>query len=860
MARCVAWSTAHARAVAGAILLAAVLLLPWTATHLSVDSDTLKLLPEGTPFRQRYEEFSRLFPSASEALFVLVEGSDPWRTRDAAQALADRLDQDRAHFHDVYLAGSGPFFERAGLLYRSVEELEEFADGLAQVQPLLAALERDPHLDTIAEAIGQGLDRQPDDPAEQAAFFDQLNETVSGIMDGTPASSSWADLLVRGSAFEPPRAQVLMVEPVLAFDSAFPAEVPLAAVREAFRALGAGPDVTVRITGNPALNDEEMRGMVNDVGLSSLVSFVLVVALLQYGLRSLRLALAGGITLLAGLVFTATFAAAVVGGLNLLSVSFAVLFIGLAIDFAIHLLVHAEASRTAQPTTPAALAAGMRRIGSSLVLCAITTSLGFFAFAPTKYQGVAELGLIAGAGMLVILVLTPTLLPALVTLLAPGTLRAPWRPGPSRPRPHPRLVVAAFALLGTASLAAVPLLRFDADVVRLRNPETESVQAFEHLLAEAGRRSPWKAAVMALDEAAADALAARLRALPEVEHAITVSDLVPDDQDRKLAILADAALLVAPVPLPKGAPPDPTTQQQLAALRELADGLARAESGAPEPLGDSMRSLRESLERFVARDGRDAGGGDGVAALETLLFGEYERQMARLRGALETERVTRESLPPELVHRMLASDGRALVEISPRGHLGDAEALERFVDSVLAVVPDATGSAVNLVEFARAVVLAFEEALTGAFLTISLLVLVLWRRLGDTLCVIATLLLGALLTSGAVGLLGMSFNFANVLVLPLLLGVGVDSAIHVVHRWREGEEPGGGATARAILFSALTTGVSFGGLALSSHRGMASLGQLLVVSLAIFLACSLVFLPALLSVRAAPSPAGENQP
>jgi predicted RND superfamily exporter protein len=242
---------------------------------------------------------------------------------------------------------------------------------------------------------------------------------------------------------------------------------------------------------------------------------------------------------------------------------------------------------------------------------------------------------------------------------------------------------------------------------------------------------------------------------------------------------------------------------------------------------------------------------------ESSLLGSLPDQLERLWGALEPDQVELETLPAELVERMLAADGRARIEVLPREDLGENAALVAFVDGVREAAPQATGSAVAVLEWARAVVRSFQQALTGAFVAVALVVWLLWRRGRDLLLVLAPLVLAAVLTGAAAVILGIRFNFANVLVLPLLLGVGVDSGIHLVHRHRvleAGAAAGsagrvllGSSTAQAVFFSALTTMGSFGSLVFATHRGFSSLGQLLLIGVTLTLACNLLVLPALIA-------------
>lgn len=861
----------HPRRVVLGVLAGTILAFGWAATHLGVNSDNLRMLGEESPVRQRHDAFARVFPNLSEALLVVVDGPTPTATRRAAEALEQKLAARDASFRDVFRPGSGPFFERNGLLYRSTEELDTLGDRLAAAQPFLIALEREPTLATLSSLVTAGLSEPTmvaADPALWTALFDRISHATREVHEDRPVAVSWRDLLLGDAAPGAKTRELLIVEPILDFESVLPAAEPLAAIRAAAAELGT-PEISVRITGNPALNHEEMLALVWDVGVLGLISFALIAAILWLALRSYRLVVAALATLLAGLVWTAAIASVTVGHLNLVSLTFGVLYIGLGIDSAIHLLMHYAEERRGGLANDAALRGAARLVGSSLVLCAVTTSLGFFAFLFTDYLGVAELGLIAGSGMLMILFHTLTFLPALLSSwLAPS--EGPSIPGePRSPLPwaarierHPAAVRRVAAAAALASLFALPALRFDPNVVALRNPETESVRAFRELVDEGGAMTPWYADVLASDSAQAERLAARLRGTPGVERTVTLESYIPDEQPVKRAILADIALFVAPVRPPSGdasATAD-SSQVQLEALRALRDALtAEWLVRDATPLGESARLLRNNLEELLGRGAReDTDLGPELARLATLLLGRFPQEVQRLRTALEPAAVTAEDLPPEIRRRMLAPDGRARVQVFPSEDLGDAGALNRFADAVQSVAPDATGMAIDVVGFARVISRSLVEALTIASVLIALVVLAFWRRPADVALALTPLLVAGLLTAAAMVLLGIRFNFANVIVLPLLLGIGVDSGIHMVHRARAGLGAGripseltwlGTTTARAVFFGFVTTMVSFGTLALSDHRGVASLGLLLALGMSLMMICNLVVLPALLELR-----------
>jgi hopanoid biosynthesis associated RND transporter like protein HpnN len=850
------------RLVIGLEAVATVALAVFTLMRLGVNMDNKKLLAPDLPFQKAAAEFGRYFPSLDDALLIVVDGETPELTRSSARALAARLRRDRATFRDVYVPGGDPFFLRNALLYRTPDELDDFADQMALLQPVIADLSRDPSIANLAALVRAGLRQQRREGSgatDWPAVLDRFGKATVRVFDEYPVSISWESLMVRGSALDPGKRQVIVVQPVLQFGKLLAAQKAIEEIRAAARDLSLVPErgVRVRITGNPALNYEEMLGLAWDIGFSSLFSFVLVTFLLYLALRVLRLVSAAAITLLVGLVWTAAFAAAAVGQLNVLSIAFGVLFIGLGVDFGIHLGMHcAEAMRRGASTTEATRGAVLDT-GTALVLCALTTAIGFFAFVPTEYRGVAELGLIAGAGMFIILIQTFTLFPALLVALLgerPAGVRAslPLRLAPPRiVASHPGTIAAIALVLGVTAAAALPRLRFDSHVIEMRNPNTESVQAFEDLLARSGT-SPWYIDALAPSLKQANALAKRMRELDAVQSAITLSDYVPADQAEKRDILADVAMLLE-VPHGDKRHAELPVEDQIAALRELHRELSKGWlRKAQSPLGRSARQLRDRLGTFLARIQAEKDPGPALAELGRILLGGFPDQLERLRRALHPPPITLQNLPRELSERMLAPDGHARVQIFPRRNLDDNAELTRFVDEVRSVDPDATGVAVNVLEFGRATVQSLRQALLGAFAAITLLLLLMWRRITDTVLVLAPLLLGAALTGGSMVLIGMPFNFANVVVLPLLIGIGVDSGIHLVHVAHSGQSQEvllKSVTARAVFFSALTTIASFGSLSFSAHRGVASMGTLLVMGMVIILTCNLIVLPALINLR-----------
>ena len=836
----------------------------YTLLNLGINSDNVSLVPTDLPSRKAHEAFVEKFPNLEEAIFVVVDAQTPELARDAATRLTARLQNLPDVITEAYLPGGSEFFETNGLLYRDVDELDDFADQMARIQPLLTQLEQDSSIANLSRIVREGLESGEAEVSSEdwSQVLDRLSEATVRAWDEHPVAISWEELLLRDSSLDISHRRVVVVHPILDYGDILTGRRPIAAIRAAAAELGLFPErgVEVRITGNPALNYDEMIGIAWDVGVAGVFCFLLVALVLYRALRSAKIVIATLLTLLVGLIWTAAFTAAAIGTLNPLSITFAILFIGLGADFGIHLGTgYADRLRSGDDHDRA-LREAAGQVGTALIFCTLTTAIGFYVFVPTDYRGVAELGLIAGTGMFVILFLTLTFLPALLSRglgIAPSVdLSAPvhfrtqfWR----RIGEHPKAIRRIALPLGCIALALLPGLRFDANVIEMRDPKSESVGAFKDLLGDPAT-SPWYLNVLVPDLSTAETLAERLGTLSEVDRVITLNSFIPSDQEEKIEILQDVTFLFEQ---PAGIHYDqapPLIEEQIRALQDLHDSLEKPiRLGGDAPLTRSMVRLREHLAQFLARARDEDRRQEALADLEAVLLAPFPDHLKRMRAAMEADSVGLDDIPTRLRERMLADDGTARLQVYPTSELGDGDAMRRFVAAVQNAAPNTAGVPLNLVEFGDVISASFTQALVSALIIISLLLFVLWRRLSDVLIVLVPLCLGATLTAATAVVLDIRFDFTNVVVIPLVFGIGVDSAIHLVQRAREisgtAEDLLGTATARAVFYSAVTTGVSFGSLALANHNGLNSLGLMLCFGLFYTVVSVLILLPALLELR-----------
>ncbi|HEX9325604.1 MAG TPA: MMPL family transporter, partial [Reyranella sp.] len=591
---------------------------------------------------------------------------------------------------------------------------------------------------------------------------------------------------------------------------------------------------------------------------ADVVAGAMVVALLGilwWAVHSTRVVTTIVVTTLMGLSMTTGLGLLMTGRFNLISVAFIPLFVGLGIDFAIQFSVRFLAERHFHLAAKEALAAAGRGVGLPLALAAAAIGAGFFAFLPTDYVGVAELGLIAGVGMGVAFALCITLLPALLAIVRPPEGRLEevgfvgLGPVEALLQRHRRAALATGLVAALASLAALPFVRFDFNPLHLKSERVESMATLRALTTDPDW-TPDTINVLAPSLEAAAPLERKLAALPEVSHAVTLQSFVPKDQPEKLAIIRAAAQRLGPaLDVSTAAPPSDEELRQVlvataAAVRQVATGNGTA-SPAALRLADASDRLAQATPDIRA-----------AAAMAVVL--PLRVMLARVRASLDAGPVTVDSLPADLVSDWIAKDGRARIQLFPKAEFRTDDGLWRFARAVQAMAPDATGVPISIHAAGDTIVASFLQAGAWSFIAITLILAAALRRVRDVVLTMVPVLLSGLLTFATSAALDLPLNFANIIALPLLFGVGVAFNIYFVMAWRSGETaPLQSSLMRAVVFSALTTATAFGALWLSSHPGTASMGRLLMISLGWELLVTLLFRPALLAVPPAKRKAGR---
>ena len=581
------WCWRHAVAVVIAALVASVLMGAYAAGHLALDTDESKLISSDLPFRRAERTIDGAFPQSTDRLVVVLDGPTPELAEDAIERLRSALTEGKGLIHRADRPSEELFFRHNGLLFLSPAELTELSDKLILAQPMLGAVARDPSLRGLlssVELILQGVAHGQAKPEDVEPLIIQLDRAAALIAAGKPAPpTDWQSMMAGGANRDTSR-RFLMVQAKLDYGELEAGADAGNLIRDTARRLGFTPDqgYRVRLTGPVALADANFATVAAGVEISAPLSLVAVLGLLFWGVRSARVVAAIMISLTIGLVATAAFAAATVGSLNPISVAFAVLFVGIAVDFGIQFVTAYRAERFSRDDPAAAVLGAAAAMAAPLSLATIATAVGFLSFLPTAYTGVSQLGLIAGGGMLIALVVDFTVLPALLALLKPPPEREPvglklaavdgWLHRNAKP------VVWGAGLLSLLGAALLPVLPLDFDPLHLQDPKAEAVSTFLDLAKDPD------AGVYAIETLAPsvdklDELTAKFDALPLVRRTMTIETFVPEQQDDKLLIINDVASVLGPTLSPAKLYPPPSSEDLVAAIAKVAEQLAAIAPG-----------------------------------------------------------------------------------------------------------------------------------------------------------------------------------------------------------------------------------------------------------------------------------------
>jgi uncharacterized protein len=851
--RLVRLSSSYARSVILGFLLMAIVSAIYFTRHLVIASDSNKLMSSSLPWRQQEAMLDLAFPQRIDRIIAVIDATTPEAADDAADALVNELSTRPDVIRNISRTDGSEFFERNGILFRSLDEVRRDTADLISTQPFLGSLAADPTLRGVLRTLSQSLEGV----RLGRAKLNDLRPALVGIADtleasanGKAAAFSWRTLITGRAAKSSELRHFVSIQPVLDFGDLQSGGKATQVIREAAFRLGLTPEkgVKVRLTGSVALSDEEFGSIADGAALNGAVTLMLVGFALWLALRKARIILAVIVNLVIGLILTAAAGLWMVGALNPISVAFAVLFVGLGVDFGIQLSVRYRSERYSCGDLHLALLETARRVAGPLLLAAASIATAFYSFLPTAYRGLAELGLIAGTGIIIAFATTITLLPALLAMLKPPPEQKTIGYGALAPldrflNEQRNWIVGLTLAVTIIGLPLLADLRFDFNPLNLRAQDSESIATLLDLMNDPDT-SPNTVEILKSNLGQALTVAERLRQLPEVGQVLTLQSFVPKDQDAKLALIEDASFFLQNTLNPDHIEPEPTPAETQAAIQKLIPDLSDTARNLESPAALQARRLATLLAALARAPPStlDKVRQALVAPLTTTL-----RQVRRL---VTAESVSIETLPPELKKQWVSDDGQVRIEVRPKGDGNDNATLRHFVNAVRSVEPDAAGKPIFMIEAAATMVKAFLQAGVSSVLLIALILFIALRRWIDVALTLVPLLIAIVVTLEICVLIGLQLNFANIIALPLLLGVGVAFKIYYVIAWRSGETNFlQSSLTRAILFSACTTAIAFGSLWLSHHPGTSSMGKLMALSLLTTLAAAVIFQPALMATQ-----------
>ncbi|MBI1247041.1 MMPL family transporter [bacterium] len=875
MSRPLAWGTQFVVRYPVVVLLASFLLAGlcvfYATRDLGFKTSRLDLINQQSRFNRLWLEYLDQF-GADDDVVVIIEGPGREEIVPALEDLYTQLTAQEQSFYAVLHERGLNKVREKGLHFIPESDLTRIDQQLQRMRPVMQGQWDSIGVGQMAYNLNQQLlfaARRPDSPQAQAAAQQarkQLDDLASNLLAALGQGETEGSLLVPPSDSLNALSQIdsdyfLANEGKLGLIllRLVKNKKELAQGKEAIARLRGildrfqkkYPRLQFGLTGLPVMENDEMERSQVDMTKASVISLFGVAFLFMAAFGGLRHPLLAVVALLVGIAFSIGFTTLVVGHLNILSVSFGVILIGLGIDFGVHYvaryLKEAEDKRTDQ-----ALVQTARDIGPGIVTGGLTTAAAFFTASLTRFTGVAELGIIAGGGLLLCLVAAMTVLPASIYLAdrhrnrhqLPKPLHLDWWVLPLLK--SPKVTLAASVLLVGLLAIGVPNLRYDHNLLNLQPKGLDSVRWEEKLLSDTDR-SVWFALSIAEDRQTLLDRKAKFEALPTVNRVEEIASLMPDSSPHKLEMIRDLNHRLQQ--LPENVPT--VSIPQAAHLGQVLADSQRLISTNNDP--SAQHTIRRITQiRELLRGMPEPKYNAIISQFQQRTAGELLQWLHSLAAISNPDPPTIHDLPEALVTRFVGKNNQLLLRIYPNANIWDMDALEGFVRQVESVDSEVTGQPLQTYYASRQMQLSYIHAAFYSLIAVTIILLIDFRSLKHSLLALTPVGLGMVMLFGIQGLADIPLNPANMIVLPLILGIGIDDGVHVVHDFRRQPRSYalGASTATGVIITSLTTMIGFGALMLADHRGLASLGRVLTIGVACCLFTSLVVLPCLLKVIA----------
>ena len=903
----VAWVLPRPRLVLIAALLSVAASLWLTTTRLGVRTEQLELISPRLPLIARSRVLDQFDFHGKTTFTLVIKAPSQDRAIEFMKAIVSKIHADPKHFQDVFYRVDPDKFKKWLLYYLDEKDLAQVRDTVRQNSWLVKKLAEDPDLlnffklvneDMTSKMVGQLFTGFLDEKEPSAKtgkpmdleFMIKVLQGFSQYLSGNPEYvSPWASFFKTGSWDLHKEGYLWQGKKKLLVAEVMPSKVlgevsktlgSLEQLRTDIRQLQASgfSDVKAGVTGQEALNDDQMLTAMADMTKATWVSLLGVILVMAVFLRGFRHPIIIAISLLAGLCWTFGWTTLFIGHLNILSIVFAPMLCGLGVDYGIHWFARFEEERSfSEGTRPTIIKEVMSKSGPGIMLAGVSTAISFLPFILTGFRGLMELGMITGMGILFIVIADFTVLPALTCYLASagptrgrakgdGKKRYLLRLGPR----GARAILAAALILSVVGSISAYHVRFNLNPMRLQSKSSESVH-WEKVIVENADRSILSAAIITNSAKKVETQSEKFKALPTVADVDNVFTLLPEDQQAKIPILRSIARIVpglhSSLANLSGATLDPPPAEEAAYESSLIDVLERinfkmqpqqaSEWGASRPEVDQMTtvgtligSILHSLHKGPSDESQR------LSQYRDRFSKDLVNQWSIISSGSSASPMTIGDIPAQLRDQFY-QHGRYVIRIYPRGSIWNEGTLTRFVRSLQSVNPDVLGDPINLYVFSSAFKKASIEASVFALIAIALLLLFTFKSLRLMLISLVPLMVGSIWTVGIMVVAGFDFNLANSIFMPLVVGAGVEYGVIILYRWKEGQERAGRlpfSTGKGIILAALTTTIGFGALMISKNMGIFSLGFVAWAGSICVLLAALLILPSILSFMKNPAP------
>jgi len=903
----------------------------YTCTHLQFDMNRDDLVGANKTYHQQYMKFLKEFPSQDD-LVVVLESENTEKNRQFVERLGERLSVETNIFTDVFYKGDLTMMGRKALMFVPEPQLRDMRSALTNYLPFIQQFTRATNLDSLFALVNyQIYHAKREQNAQNNALLEAL-PMLKRIVDqadaslqrpGAPPSPGITALFGASDEAEQDMYITYAHGRIYLVTARARTEELNGPAVERLRELVAMterevPGVNAGITGEPVLEHDEMQQSQKDSMTASVVSLIICALIFIYGYQETGRPLKATICLIIGLGYTMAFATLTVGHLNILTITFVPILIGLAIDFGVHLITRYEEELRHGRSEEQAMRTAMVFTGQGIFTGAMTTAAAFLAMALTNFKGIQEMGVICGGGMMVCFIPMMTMLPV---MLFRGRQNAIDQATPEREAKiaelkkkigyrepehnlrarieniwlsRPKIVAVLTVLLTVLAVTQFHRVYFDYDLLNMQSAGLPAV-VFEKKLITSTPQSVLFAAVVADSPEQATDLVARLSKLPTVGTNISMAPFLIGDPREKMRLIGQIKKEIAPVQFQ---PPDRRPANILALDRTLystmgymgaaADAI-RSDMSAQDPptipvtnddppakmdetaLLDQLLALRDSINQFRKRmlNMDEAKVSEKLAAFQQALFNDVNDTFDSIRDQDNSSGLGINDLPPSLRHRFIGVTGKYLIQVYPKNKLDDRtfdiwqhDDQKRFVNEIRSVYPNVTGTPVQLLEYTTLLKDSYVQAAYYALGAIALMVLIHFRRPGFVALALLPVAIGTAWMAGLMGFFGIPFNPANIMTLPLVIGIGVTNGIHILNRYAEEGTAGilSKSTGKAVFVSGLTAIAGFGSLILAQHQGIRSLGEVMSMGVALCMVAALAFVPSVLNLWTGLRSAKNKQP